>query len=101
MNYEKRLQVAKWLNTLGYDIEFDKDGLWMEEYIWQEHKVKDVIDIILAWSDKNLKPNELRAVNRNEAAKEFCETCIHTNKSFYDNPCNICKVAYDSYWQND
>lgn len=75
MDYAKRLQVAEWLNTLGYDIEFDKDGLWMEEYIWQEHKTKDVIDIILNWNEKNLKPNELRAVNRNEQAKEICRPC--------------------------
>ena len=85
MDYAKRLQVAEWLNTLGYDIEFDKDGLWMEEYIWQEHKTKDVIDIILNWNEKNLKPNELRAVNRNEQLKEFFPvTCFRCGEKFND-----------------
>jgi hypothetical protein len=100
MDYAKRLQVAEWLNTLGYDIEFDKDGLWMEEYIWQEHKTKDVIDIILNWNEKNLKPNELRAVNRNEAAKEvFCSdaynTCQYANsegKCIYNRHCEFQKT---------
>lgn len=48
--YEKRKKVAEWLNTLGYDIEFDEDGLWMEEYGWDEFKTKDIIDLIIQYN---------------------------------------------------
>lgn len=59
MDYEKRKQVAEWLNTLGYDFEITSDGLWMEDYDFTEHKTKDVIDIVLAWEEKRL--NEAKA----------------------------------------
>lgn len=47
-----RKDVAKWLNTLGYDFEVDsKDDLWMKEFI-TDHKLSDIFDICLAWGEK-------------------------------------------------
>lgn len=47
-----RIDVAKWLNTLGYDFEVDsKDDLWMKEFI-TDHKLSDIFDICLAWGEK-------------------------------------------------
>lgn len=57
--YKQRKQVAEWLNKQGYELELDKDGLWMEDYDFTEHKTKDVIDIVLAWEEKRL--NEAKA----------------------------------------
>lgn len=56
--YEQRKKVAEWLNKQGYELELDKDGLWMEDYDFTEHKTKDVIDLILEWAGNqtNSKP---------------------------------------------
>jgi len=51
MEDEKRKEVAIWLNTLGFDFEFDSDGFWMEDNDFAEHKTKDVIDLILEYND--------------------------------------------------
>ena len=48
---EKRKEVAMWLVRQGYEIEFDKDGFWMEDYGFGEHKVKEVIDLMINWAE--------------------------------------------------
>jgi len=72
--FEKRKQAAVWLNTLGYDIEFDKDGFWMEEYSFTEHKTKDVIDLMISWSDHNQKKAEI--------TRSIIDTAFAITKSF-------------------
>ena len=42
--FDKRKIAADFLNTKGYDIEFDKDGFWLEDQRWDKMKTKDVID---------------------------------------------------------
>lgn len=53
----RRLEVAEYLNTLGYDFDLS-DQLWMEEFDFQEHKTKDVIDLMLGWSDECLNKDK-------------------------------------------
>lgn len=54
-SYNQYKKVAEWLNTLGYDIDLDKAGLWLEDNRFTEHKTKDVIELILAWSEQKIK----------------------------------------------
>jgi len=42
--FDERKIAADFLNTKGYDIEFDKDGFWLEDQRWDEMKTKNVID---------------------------------------------------------
>jgi len=42
--FDKRKIAADFLNTKGYDIEFDKDGFWLEDQRWDEMHTKDFID---------------------------------------------------------
>ena len=50
----------------------------------------------------NLKPNELRAVNRNEAAKEFCLCGKEIEKPKVLTVCNKClDEYYAKHKQND
>jgi len=42
--FDKRKIAADFLNTKGYDIEFDKDGFWLEDQRWDEMKTKNIID---------------------------------------------------------
>ena len=48
----QRIEAAKFLNSQGYDIEFDKDGFWLEEYgAFGEHKIKDILDLMIAFKE--------------------------------------------------
>lgn len=54
---KERLEVAKWLNSKGWDIELDKDGFWMEEMgVFADCKVKDIADLMIAFSDHQGQP---------------------------------------------
>lgn len=56
--YKQRIIVAEWLNQKGYDIQFDRDGFWMEEYRFGEHKTKDVIDLLIDFA-QNTRPKSI------------------------------------------
>ena len=45
MKEKDLIKIAEWLNNKGYDIDL-KDQLWMEEYDWNEHKTRDIIELI-------------------------------------------------------
>ena len=48
---KQRIKAAEFLNSQGYDIEFDKDGFWLEEYgAFGEHKIKDILDLMIAFN---------------------------------------------------
>ena len=49
---EQRKKVAKWLNSQGYGLDLE-DDFWMEEFDFQEHKTKDVIDLMLKYNEFN------------------------------------------------
>ena len=60
--YKERVNVAEWLNSKGYDIEIDRDGFWMEEIRFTEHKTKDVVGLVLDYSESLREENyRLRA----------------------------------------
>jgi len=46
-------KFGEWLNTKGYDIDL-KDDFWMEDYRWNEHKTRDVIDLIKMYHTEQL-----------------------------------------------
>ena len=54
MSEREIIEIGKWLNTKGYDIEFDKDGFWWEEWRWGEHTTKDVIELIYDYNKSKL-----------------------------------------------
>ena len=39
----------KWLIEHGYQIEFDDDGLWAEDWV-QEHKWVDIFDLMMQFA---------------------------------------------------
>lgn len=41
---QDRIEAATFLNTKGYDIEFDEDGFWLEDQRWHDHKTKEIVD---------------------------------------------------------
>jgi len=45
-DYYKRLDnFGLFLNAMGFDIEFDKDGFWFEEYRFEEFRVKEIMEL--------------------------------------------------------
>lgn len=45
-NDKNRIKGAEWLNSKGYDIKLDEDGMWMEELSFEDHKTKEVCDLM-------------------------------------------------------
>lgn len=58
ITYGQRLEAAKYLNTRGYDIEIDKDGLWLEDYRFQDCKTKEIVDHMIEYAQK-IDPNTI------------------------------------------
>ena len=42
-------KIGEWLKTQGYEINL-KDDLWFEDYV-QDHKWKDIFDLMLDYYD--------------------------------------------------
>ena len=51
MNDEILKKIGKWLNSQGCGIDLS-DSLWMEDFIWDEHKTRDIIELIYNYSIK-------------------------------------------------
>lgn len=64
--YEKRKKVAEWLNKKGYELELDKDGLWMEDYDFQEHKTKEVIDLMIEFAQDQIQLSDINWILVND-----------------------------------
>ena len=45
MSEKKLIEVAKWLNSKGYHIEFETDELWMEDEL-TEHRFRDLCELL-------------------------------------------------------
>lgn len=45
MDYKKLIEVGEWLNTKGFDLDL-KDCFWMEDYRFDEFKVRDIIELL-------------------------------------------------------
>lgn len=69
--FQTRQKIASWLNSKGYSFEFDKDGLWQEDFDFQEHKTKDVLDLISDF-EKSQKSQMLKTMlNKNTIDREL------------------------------
>ena len=42
-------EIAKWMNTQGFDIDLN-DCLYMEDMRYQEHKTRDIIELIYEYN---------------------------------------------------
>lgn len=54
MKDAKLLKIGEWLNTQGFDIDFDKDGFWLEDYRWGDHKTRDIIYLLEAYAQQRM-----------------------------------------------
>jgi len=70
MSEREIIEIGKWLNTKGYDIEFDKDGFWWEEWRWGEHTTKDVIELIYDYNKSKLNKLHITDVSKRETFSE-------------------------------
>ena len=54
MSKEFLLLFGKFLQTRGYDIEFDEDGFWFEEHRFDDHSVHDIAELVyefIVWDE--------------------------------------------------
>ena len=54
LNDKKMIAMTEWLNLQGYDFDM-KDGLWMEDCISNEHKWRDIFELMDGWAMFNIK----------------------------------------------
>jgi hypothetical protein len=57
MKDEKLIEIGKWLNKQGYDIDLT-DCMWMEECRFEEHKTRDIIELLEAYHEYKQEPKE-------------------------------------------
>jgi len=103
--YSERLRAAEWLNTQGYDIELERDGFWMEELRFTEHKTKDVVDLMLMYSETLREQNAryLAAVREMEKMLPVLEQTFTSSDEIWDHdlaPLNAYRLALQAALAN-
>lgn len=70
--YKIRKKIAEWLNLKGYNLELDKDGFWMEDYDFQGHKTKEVLDLIFEYHKlQELESEKSSTISRQEIIRQL------------------------------
>ena len=54
MEDEKMIKIAKFLNRYGWGFDFE-DDFWMEEELFKEETVKDIIEIMEEYHQSELR----------------------------------------------
>lgn len=62
-------EVGLWLNSQGYDIDL-KDHFWMEEYIFGEHKIKDIAKMLVDYECRNNDTRKQFKINQMKTIEE-------------------------------
>jgi hypothetical protein len=81
MSEKEILEIGRFLNTQGYDLEFDKNGFWMEDTISGETKIKDLAELLKAYTDGLYIPKE----GHEKLKQEHLELLKKAVKSGFDN----------------
>jgi len=59
-----------WLTAHGYSIDFDKDGLWAEDWI-EEHKWKDVFELMSQYASEVVENTQKQRMSVNLSDNEY------------------------------
>lgn len=77
MEEELRVIAAEYLNEQGYDIEIDSDGMWMEDQIFQDHKTKEVCDLMIGFLHSRREAERPDTSREMLEAMERCTQYLH------------------------
>jgi len=74
MEESKLNEIGEWLNSQGYEIDL-KDQLWMEDYIFGEHKIRDIAEMLVDYERRNDVSTSENSLHKHFVNASFLPKC--------------------------